>query len=130
MSDDDIDHRFDPDRLRINPDEMRAVTPKKIRERRNHFAMMPWPWMERLVGASGQTFRVAWYLLYLYWKGNGKPIKLPNGMLKMDGVNRQAKWRSLGDLERRGLITVERRRRRSPIIRLRHVEDLPIRHYE
>jgi hypothetical protein len=118
MSDDDIDHRFDPDRLRIDPGEVWAAVPKKVRRRREHFAMLPMTWYERMKGANGQTCRVAWYLLYLHWKGKGEPIKLPNGMLKMDEISRQSKWRALGDLERRGLITVARRPHRSPIIRL------------
>jgi uncharacterized membrane protein len=39
-------------------------------------------------------------------------------MLKIDGISRQSKWRALNDLEQRGLIVVERRRRRSPLVRL------------
>ena len=80
--------------------------------------MVPWSWVERLNGATGQTYRVALILLYMSWKSRGAPIKLPNGMLEIDGVSRQSKWRALADLEQRGLITVERRPRRSPIIRL------------
>jgi hypothetical protein len=49
MSDDD-DHRFDPDRLRIDTGEVWAVTPKKIRRRREHFAMLPMTWYERMRG--------------------------------------------------------------------------------
>jgi len=45
-------------------------------------------------------------------------VKFPNGMLGIDGVSRRSKWRALNDLERRGLITVERRPGRSPIVRL------------
>ena len=62
--------------------------------------------------------RVAHYLLYLHWKGNGKPIKLANGMLGYDGITRPSKWRAIVDLELRGLIKVERRPRKSPIITL------------
>jgi hypothetical protein len=55
----------------------------------------------------------------LHWKDNGAPIKLANGMLEMDGINRKAKSRALSDLERRGLITVvERRPKKSPIVEL------------
>jgi hypothetical protein len=96
----------------------RAVVPKKIRKRREHFVKVPWTWIERLAGASGQTYRVALCLLYQHWKGGGGPINLANGMLLLDGVTRYSKWKALGDLERRGLITVERRRRRSPIVRV------------
>jgi hypothetical protein len=96
----------------------KALVPAKIRKRREHFVMLPMTWYERLKGAHGQTYRVAWYLLYLHWKSKGSPIKLANGMLAMDGVPATSKRRALGDLERRGLITVERQFRKSPVVRL------------
>ena len=46
------------------------------------------------------------------------PSSSPTACWQIDGVSRQAKWRALNDLERRGLISVERRRRRSPLIRV------------
>jgi hypothetical protein len=95
-----------------------AVVPRKIKKRRQHFVMVPWPWIERLNGATGQTYRVALILLYLDWKDRGVPIKLANGMLRTDGISRRSKWRALNALEQRGLIAVERRPHRSPIIRL------------
>jgi len=98
--------------------ERRAVVPGKIRRRRSHFISVPMVWFERLIGASGQTYRIALYLLYLDWRGRGKPIQLANSLLQIDGVSRQSKWRALTDLERRGLITLERRPRRSPMIKL------------
>ena len=80
--------------------------------------MLPGSWYDKLCGATGPTYRVAWYLLHLHWKGKGAPIKLANGMLEHDGVNRWAKGRALADLENLDLITVERRPNRSPIVRL------------
>jgi hypothetical protein len=74
--------------------------------------------MERLDGASGQTYRLALCLLYRHWKDRGQPIKLANGMLQIDGIPRRTKWRALRDLERRELIAIECRDRRSPIIQL------------
>jgi hypothetical protein len=98
--------------------ERRAVTPKKIQRRRRHFISVPMAWFERLAGASGQTYRTALHLLYLHWRGRGESIQLANGLLKIDGVSRYSKWRALDELERRGLITIKRRPRRSPIIGL------------
>ena len=94
-----------------------SYTPLKLRKRRQHFVQVPWAWVERLKGATGQTHQVALHLLYLQWRSKGS-VKLPNGMLKIDGISRQSKWRALVDLERRGLIVVERRRRKSPIVHL------------
>jgi hypothetical protein len=112
---------FDLNNLKLNQEawpERRAVTPRKIARRREHFVMVPWTWVEELSGATGQTWHLTMHLLYLHWKGKGAPIKLANGMLKIDGISRASKWRALAELERRGLITVERRPSRSPIIRL------------
>jgi hypothetical protein len=94
------------------------IEPAKLRKRRQHFVKVPWAWIDKLNGASGSTYRVALSLLYLHWKGRGGPIKLANGALLFDGVSRYSKWRVLNDLERRGLITVERRSRKSPLVRL------------
>jgi hypothetical protein len=96
----------------------RPAVPRKIQKRREHFVQVPWRWVEKLKGAASQTWYLAHHLLYLHWKGGGEPIKLANGMLEFDGISRQSKWRALGDLERRGLIMVERRPKRSPIVRL------------
>ena len=101
--------------------ERRAVEPRKLERRRKHFVRVPWHWFETLSGATGQTWQLALHLLYLHWKDNGEPIKLANGMLKMDGIDRHAKSRGLSELERRGLITVERQPRKSPIVKLLQV---------
>src|SRR5260370_1119472 len=69
--------------------ESRAVEPEKVRERRKHFVRVPLVWRERLNGATGHTghtILLALDLLYLHWKGHGAPFKLPNGMLKFDGI--------------------------------------------
>jgi hypothetical protein len=92
--------------------------PAKLSKRRKHFIMLPFTWLERLSGAAGQTYALALHLLYRDWKTNGAPIKLANGMLKIDGIGRTTKHRALVDLERRGLISVERRPGKSPTIRL------------
>ena len=112
---------FDIDNLRL-PDDIvlphRAVEPRKLAKRRTHFVQLPWVWVEALSGASGQTWQLAMHILYLNWKGKGAPIKLANGMLEIDGINRQSKWRALSELERCELITVERRPARSPLVTL------------
>jgi hypothetical protein len=112
---------FDPAKYTVSPEQIReqaASVPRRIRKRREQFVSVPWSWVERLAGAPGQTYRVALCVLHLHWKGHGKPFKLPNGMLRIDGVSPRSKWRALDDLERRGLIAVERRRKRSPIVRV------------
>jgi hypothetical protein len=122
LDDDKADPKFD---IRANlalPAELLpqvwAVVPRKIARRRERFIAVPWSWLERLEGANGKTYHLALHLLYLHWKDRGQSIKLANGMLRLDGVSRKSKWRGLNDLEKRGLITVERRPRRTPIVRV------------
>ena len=98
--------------------ERRAVIPRALQRRRGHFIPVPMAWFERLAGASGQTYRIALCLLYLRWRARGQPFQLANRLLQIDGVSRFSKWRALVDLERRGLIATERRRRRSPTVRV------------
>jgi hypothetical protein len=98
--------------------EKLAVVPRKIQKRREHFIRVPFNWWELLKNAPGQTYRVALYLLYLHWKGRGQPIKLANGMLQIDGISRYSKWRALRELETLGLISLECRPKRSPVVRV------------
>ena len=111
------DDAFDDiENLRLSPDQLRTVTPKKILKRREHFIRVPFSWLERLNGASGKAHALALHLLYLHWKAKGAAFKLTNGMLEIDGIGRTSKWRALLELEGRGLISVERRSRKSPMI--------------
>jgi hypothetical protein len=115
------DDPFDLDRLTFRDDQIQerpASVPAKIERRRQHFIKVPWRWMEKLSSASGRTFEVALRLLYMHWKNNGQPIKLANGMLAVDGIPSQSKRRALRDLEHRGLVAVEWRDRKSPIVRV------------
>jgi hypothetical protein len=91
------------------------IESEKVRKRREGFIMVPMDWHERLCGASGCTIIVAQRLLFLHWKAKGKPITLANGALAADGVARNAKVKALQELERRGLVSVEWRQRKSPI---------------
>ena len=69
---------FDLERLRL-PEalQVQAPVPAKTKKRREHFVMLPMTWFEKLGGAAASTHRVAWYLLYLHWKGKGEPISSP-----------------------------------------------------
>jgi hypothetical protein len=115
------DDPFDLDKLRLP--EVQGVrigtTPRKIAKRREHFIRVPFTWLERLNGASGKAHSLALHLLYLHWRNKGRAFTLANGMLKIDGISRASKWRALVELENRGLISIERRRRKSPAITVR-----------
>jgi hypothetical protein len=123
MTDDDP---LDLDRWRLTDEQMRVFGAcqqeratgklRTIRKRDKVFIMVPWRWHEKLAGATGQTCRLAQLLLYLHWKDRGAPIRLTNRLLEADGISRQSKWRALRELERRGLIQVECRARKSPMV--------------
>jgi hypothetical protein len=119
---------FDPTKLRLGADALRRrkalseeiaserVLPEQTRRRRQHWVRWPWMWVERLEGASGHTWRVAAQLLYLHWKGAGRPVKLANAGLEMAGVSHDTKLRALRCLEQRGLVAVDWRQKKSPLV--------------
>jgi hypothetical protein len=116
---DDPDPYADLKQHRLTPEMLAklAVVPRKIQRRREHFVKVPWSWVERLAKARyTATYRVALHVLYRHWKGGGKPFTLSNGMVAVEGVGRRAKWRALRELEQLRLITIERRKRKSPRI--------------
>jgi hypothetical protein len=103
------------------PDELipvKKVASRRVLKRREQFVMVPLRWLEILAEAeaSGQTCRLALYLAHLAWKHKGQPFKLPNGLVGEVGVSRWSKYRALDQLAGLGLITVERRARKSPVI--------------
>jgi hypothetical protein len=121
MSADDI-----PDNLsKLALDPKAPYVPERIRKRREQFILMPMRWKEALGAkprARGTACDVALHLLHAHWKSHGKPFKLPNGLLRYDGISRHAKWRALTDLEHRGLIRIARRPRCTPIIQVLQAE--------
>jgi hypothetical protein len=67
---------------------------------------------------TNTTALVALYLLHRAFKEHRQTVKLANSSLASQGIYRQQKWRALIELETLGLISVERRPRKSPIITL------------
>jgi hypothetical protein len=89
---------------------------KPKRKRADAFVMVPLVWAERLeTTRNATTIKVALRLLYLVWKNKGQPIALSN-MAVARFADRRRKWRALRELERLGLIKVERRAGSSPMI--------------
>ena len=111
---------FDIPKFRLDPATLSApAVPTKIRKRREQFVMVPMRWYEKLanpIPSCRCTCLVALHVLHLHWKGDGKPIKLANGMLEYDGISHDSKTRALKELEQRGLVTVDWREKKSPII--------------
>jgi hypothetical protein len=79
-------------------------------------------WVEQLaiIHAHGSAYRVALYLLYESWQTGSTTLKLTNVALAKIGVSRRGKASALHELRKAGLIAVEEREKRSPIITLRY----------
>jgi hypothetical protein len=115
------DDPFDLDALRIRPADPhlrpRGATRKRKWQRR--FIQFPWSWMDRLEPVRrGATYRLALMLVYEHWRNGGRVVVLSNIAAEKAGISPRLKWRALAELERLGLVTVERRRPKSPRITL------------
>jgi hypothetical protein len=111
------DATFDARAMRIDPQAFAHTTkPKKWRRQ---FVKFPWSWVDRLRDARHiSTYRVAFHLVYEHWRNGGRAIALANAVMEEEGVERRAKWRALRELETLGLIKVEKRSRKAPLITL------------
>jgi hypothetical protein len=85
------------------------------------FVKVPLIWRTVLadIRADGSTYRVALYLLdHAVWSDH---VALGNRVLERHGVSRRSKWRALGRLRRTGLVAVESRRGRPPLVKVRFI---------
>jgi hypothetical protein len=118
---DDAKSPFHPDNLRIDTGEVQAVTPRKIRRRRERFTQVPGIWKERLTKVRRiSTYRVALHVLMRDFETGGKPFTLSNGALALENISRSEKSRALSELEGAGLIVIERRTCKTPRITILH----------
>jgi hypothetical protein len=67
--------------------------------------------------ADASTYRLALYLLDR--TAFSDQVPLGNAALKRQGVSQRSKWRALEKLRRLGLIAVETRRGRPPLVKVR-----------
>jgi hypothetical protein len=73
------------------------------------------------VDAAKCTYRVALYLLHESWRSQSNFVKLANVGLKGLGVGREGKRHALPQLEEAGLILVERKHRKSPMVKVKSI---------
>jgi hypothetical protein len=106
------------DGRKIEVETLETSAAPKRRKREDHFIQVPLLWLEKLDGASGQTYRLALHLAYLSWREKGGTIVLSNASARSVGVSRRTKWRALRELERRGLVHIEQQPNNSPKIKL------------
>jgi hypothetical protein len=117
------DDPFDLEKLRMPIGEIqigpsaKATGDRIARRREREFIRFPRVWEKRLeTSTSANTYRVALLVLFQHWKANGKPFILSNIATETGGVSRFGKWRSLRELEQLGLIRVEARPKKSPLV--------------
>ena len=80
---------------------------------------VPLWWAEAAARATRTPKAFVWvWLLHLAWEAKSSTFPLPNERIEKRGVGRQAKRRALCELEAAGLITVQRRSRKTPIVTL------------
>jgi hypothetical protein len=112
----------DPSRLRVEIKP--AGTFVKPRKWRRHYVRVPWAWVERLRATKRvSTYQLALVLLYEHWRTGGKEIVLSNVAMQAEGLTRRSKWNALVELAELGLVTFERKPRRSPRVVLHQTSD-------
>jgi hypothetical protein len=112
------DDSSDLENLRLPPGvTVRRLVPNNVQKRSTQFVKVPHWWIERLARARHiSTYRVALHVLFLDWKSRGQPFVLGNRAMAEEGVSRWRKWDGLRELEHLGLVTIERRKRKSPLV--------------
>lgn len=98
--------------------ELESAAPVK-RKKSERFVKVPLWWIETAATATrSPTTLVLIELLHIAFKTRRATFPVPNGRLKAAGVSREIKRRTLLDLERAGLVLVERPPRKTPVVTL------------
>lgn len=98
--------------------ELKAAAPVK-RKRTEPFVKAPLWWTKAASEATRNPgMMVCIELLRASWKAKSRTFPLPNGKLGKLGASREIKRRVLRDLERAGLILVERPAKKTPVVTL------------
>jgi hypothetical protein len=96
-----------------------GVVPDRRRQQLDPFVKVPLRWAVAAAGATKTPKALVWLvLLHEAWKAKGAPFSLSNARFARNGVSRETKRRALAKLEASGLITVERRHGRAPVVTL------------
>jgi hypothetical protein len=87
------------------------------------YTLVPREWEQRLLDAKRiSTYRLAHEILYLHWYGKGKPVTVSGKVARAVKISARSKWEALAELERLGLIVVDRNPRRSPRVTPLHTQ--------
>jgi hypothetical protein len=134
-----VKERFDLEEYRLQPEHIKTLKPGTGRvdlgaecarvparskaaarsRRTDAFATIPLWWAERAAKAGRNVnLMVCVDLAYRAWRAGGKAGEKRFAMPNSRGVHRSAKIRTLRALERAGLVSVEWRERKSPMVTL------------
>ena len=103
---------------RIEVEALDTSSPAKKTGRHNQFVLVPQPWLSKL---SAMSIGTRWLAVALLWKSflhYGRTFACSNALLKEFGLTRWQKDKGLIELERAGMITIERAQYRSPRIKI------------
>jgi hypothetical protein len=98
--------------------ELHAAAPTK-RKRVRSYVRIPLELAGQAAAATGGKRMLVWMLiLYRSWQRQNPTVVLPNTMLRKYGISREVKRRALKQLEAAGLIKVQWRSAKNPIVTL------------
>jgi hypothetical protein len=121
-----MDDAFDPEALRLEP-EVAAILGKKPSGKQGGRRPRTEPFLQithKAIVAGSEVLRgtkqfLVWlYLFHRVWADKHRTVVIANQTLSAWGVGRREKYKALRQLEAAGLISVEWRRRRSPLVTL------------
>jgi len=97
-----------------------AAKPTAIKRSAQPFIKFPVIWFNRLaaINANGRTYQLAGHLLHRMWRTDRTTFILANVALREIGISRDSKRRALHELEKAGLVLIERRTDKSPVVHL------------
>lgn len=87
------------------------------------FVKLTWTQVERLHRASrfASTAKVFHLLLFCAFKAYNKPFVLPGNAFSPEGVSRSSQWRAIRELQRLGLISIDKKTKRVLVVAARDV---------
>jgi hypothetical protein len=97
--------------------ELEASAPVKRKKTKPFVAKIELDTAAKAFTATGCQKGFVWlWFLHQVWKTGSKTIAVPNGALLKYGVSRKIKCSALRQLEVAGLIAMERRSRKTPLV--------------
>jgi hypothetical protein len=115
---------IDVDRLRLRSSLNRvrsARPPRPVKGERFLKGPVPLPWLEAAAKLPGKSFHAAIALWYAAGLTGSATVSLSNLGGHRFGFDRSSKYRALAWLEEAGLIKVERKLGRSPLVTIQDV---------